>query len=106
MAVNFRMNTTKKQNRRMTVRLSGDFDGNSAWELVHMLFEQSGKFDVVELDTHGLKTIVPFGRNVFLAQAGPLNRKSKTPIVVSGPYAEDLTGAMTPRPLRTVKADK
>ena len=97
MAVNFRMNTRRKDHNRMVIRISGDFDGNSAWELVNMLFEQSGKYDVVELDTHGLKRLLPFGKNILLAQAAPL-RKSKTPYVVSGPYAEVLTGSGLFRP--------
>jgi len=85
--------------------MSGDFDGNSAWELVHKLVEQSGKFDVVELDTHGLKKMLPFGRNVFLSQASSL-KKTKTPFLVSGPYADDLTGPGMFLAKRSVTVDK
>ncbi len=106
MAVNFRMNAHKKDNRRMTIRLSGDFDGSSAWELVHMLLEHSGKVDLVELDTRGLKTLVPFGRNVFLAQTGAIKRKpGRTLFVVSGPYADELGGEDMPRTVRPAKVD-
>ncbi|MFA6012215.1 MAG: hypothetical protein WC799_19645 [Desulfobacteraceae bacterium] len=105
MAVNFKMDTHKKEKKRMIIRMSGDFDGNSAWELVHKLVEQSGKFDVVELDTHGLKKMLPFGRNVFLSQAASL-KKTKTPFLVSGPYADDLTGPGMFLAKRSVTVDK
>lgn len=107
MAVNFRMNAYRKDNRRLIVRLSGDFDGSSAWELVHMLLDQSGKVDLVELDTRGLKTLVPFGRTVFLAQTGPVKRKAgRTPFVVSGPYADELGGEELPRAVGPIKVDR
>lgn len=104
MAVNFKMSTTKKNNKRMIIRMTGDFDGTSAWELVHKLQEEACHFDVVELDTRGLKSLQPFGRQTFLVQAAPLRRTKKT-FLVSGPYADDLAGPEWTRPRRPVKAD-
>ncbi len=104
MAVNFKMSTTRKDNKRMIIRMSGDFDGTSAWELVHKLQEEAGNFDVVELDTRGIKNLVPFGRQTFLVQAAPLKKMKKT-LLVSGPYADDLVGSDPVRPGRPVKAD-
>jgi len=31
MAVNFKMNTHTQEKKKMIIRMSGDFDGNSAW---------------------------------------------------------------------------
>lgn len=102
MALNFRMDTYRENSGRIVIRLSGDFDGSSAWELVHKLREQRGKAELVKLDTRGLKTLVPFGRNVFLAHTGKKRHNADiTSFVVCGPYAEDLGGDGLPRAVCT-----
>lgn len=86
MALNFKMDTRKKKDNNIEICLSGDFDGMSAWELIHKINEYSECCDLIELNTHGLKDIIPFGRRVFEVQAKPLN-KSRSRYVVTGPGA-------------------
>jgi hypothetical protein len=51
----------EKNNGNLHVRPRGDFDGNSAWELVHTLDEAySGEGNVI-IDTKLLNEICPFG---------------------------------------------
>ncbi|MFP4531848.1 MAG: hypothetical protein ACLFNS_04095 [Desulfobacterales bacterium] len=64
MASNFRINSQKKK-ETLYMKLSGDFDGTAALELIYALKEKIGVADKIFIDTNGLKTLVPFGRMVF-----------------------------------------
>jgi hypothetical protein len=55
--------------------LDGDFDGNSAHELINALTKYGTGFDQIFIDTNDLKTIYPFGRNVFQKNLGRFNKK-------------------------------
>lgn len=90
MALNFRINTRKHNNQRIVIDLSGDFDGTSAWELIHTLNDYSGHFELIEVNTDGLKELVPFGKNIFEKHAGPL-KKSSSRYVFTGPMAMSLS---------------
>ena len=62
----------------LNVSLKGDFDGSSAWELIHLLHEQYDGEGYVFIDTKQLRTIRPFGgdtfRNCFNPGRLPKNR--------------------------------
>jgi len=47
------------------VKLFGDFDGNSAWELFNLLEKNSTSFHRIIIQTGGLNTIYPFGVDTF-----------------------------------------
>ena len=72
------------------LKLAGDFDATSAYELIHAikkLPEETGK---IFINTNGLKTIYPFGLKVFCRLMGSLNGQS-TKIVFKGNKASQLS---------------
>lgn len=55
----------KRRNGNLHIFARGDFDGNSAWELVNLLHDQyDGKGEVV-IHTHQLREMCPFGCSTF-----------------------------------------
>jgi len=64
MASNFQIFTSKNKGT-LNIKLNGDFDGSSAHELLNVLKEHGSNFHHIHIDTDDLKTIFPFGRNVF-----------------------------------------
>ncbi len=74
MASNFRIYRHRTRGS-LHLKLDGDFDGNSAHELVNALTEDGTGFDQIFIDTNDLKTIYPFGRNVFQKNLGRFNKK-------------------------------
>jgi anti-anti-sigma regulatory factor len=81
MASNFQIYSYQTRDS-LHLKLNGDFDGNSAHELINMLNEASGNFWEIFIDTNGLKTIHPFGRNVFEKKFSILNKKIKNLIFI------------------------
>jgi hypothetical protein len=57
-----------KQNGNLHIDTKGDFDGNSAWELVNLLAEQYNGTGQVVIDTHQLLEMCPFGCRMFRYQ--------------------------------------
>ena len=74
MASNFQI-YSYKTNNSLHLKLNGDFDGNSAHELINILIEDGTNFWEIFIDTNGLKTIHPFGRAVFEKNFSVLNKK-------------------------------
>lgn len=99
MALNFKMSTHRKDRDWIVIHVSGDFDGMSAWELIHKMNEYSETCGKIEINTSGLKELVPFGLKVFLSHAA-LFRKSPSRYVVTGPKAMFLSGTSPFEPLR------
>ena len=64
MASNFQIFSFKTKNS-LHLKLSGDFDGSSAYELLHTLTEHGKGFYEIFIDTNDLKSIHPFGREIF-----------------------------------------
>jgi len=64
MASNFHIFSYKTKDS-LHLKLEGDFDGNSAYELLETLKKYSSSFYQVFIDTNDLKTIYPFGKEVF-----------------------------------------
>jgi hypothetical protein len=55
--------------------LEGDFDGNSAYELLETLKKYSSSFYQVFIDTNDLKTNYPFGKQVFQKKLGTYKKQ-------------------------------
>ena len=64
MASNFQIYSFKTRDS-LHLKLTGDFDGSSAYELIHTLTEHGKDFYEIFIDTNDLKTIHPFGKDVF-----------------------------------------
>lgn len=67
MALNFRI-FIHKSSAGLKLKLMGDFDGSSAFELVNVLKDHCGKVGQVVINTGGLSSIHPFGLGVFQKQ--------------------------------------
>jgi hypothetical protein len=74
MASNFQILSYKTKDS-LHLKLNGDFDGNSAYELINALREHGDEFFQIFIDTNNLKNIHPFGRAVFQKNLSILNKK-------------------------------
>jgi len=83
MASNFQIYSCKTRDS-LHLKLNGDFDGNSAHELINILNEAGSSFWEIFIDTNGLKTIHPFGKSVFEKKFSILNKKIKNLIFIGG----------------------
>jgi len=88
MASNFKI--FKHQNSSsIHLKLSGDFDGTSAFELMNTLHSCKGHKGKVFIHTSGLRHIHPYGKEVFTKN----NSAAKTlHIIYTGEYADDMDG--------------
>jgi len=82
MALNFQIYFYKNKDS-LYIKLNGDFDGSSAHELLNALKENGPRFYHILIDTNDLKTICPFGRDVFEKNFKPF-RKQLNNIIFSG----------------------
>lgn len=57
------------------LKLDGDFDGNSAHELLNTLKKHGDGFYQIFIDTEDLKAIHPFGKEVFQKKLGALKKQ-------------------------------
>jgi len=64
MAQNFKISIHRTLDN-LYIRLMGDFDGSSAWELINAIRENLNSFKFIQIDTSKLKKVYPFGREVF-----------------------------------------
>ena len=64
MSLNFQIEF-KKSNENLHIRPLGDFDGNSAWELINFLQQQYTGKGQVFIDTFMLREMCPFGCSIF-----------------------------------------
>ena len=69
MSSNFRIYRHRTRDS-LHLKLDGDFDGNSAHELINALKEYGSDSHQIFIDTNDLKTIHPFGRDVFKKNLG------------------------------------
>jgi len=75
MASNFQIVFFKTRDS-LHLKLDGDFDGNSAYELINALRDHGAEFFQVFVDTNDLKTVHAFGREVFQKNFGALKQLS------------------------------
>jgi anti-anti-sigma regulatory factor len=73
MASNFQVFSQQTKDR-LHLKLCGDFDGNSAFELIHALLKKTGSHNIL-IDTNDLNTIHSFGKEVFQNNLGTLSRQ-------------------------------
>jgi hypothetical protein len=64
MAANFQIYSFKTKDS-LHLKLVGDFDGSSSYELIYALTKHRKGFYEIFIDTNDLNTIHPFGREVF-----------------------------------------
>ena len=85
MAKNFRVSKRQRNKSAMDIKLSGDFDASSAYELLNVLSANSGKAVTIAIDTSGLKSVSPFGLDLFRPLMSTLRRK-RLDIQVTGRF--------------------
>ena len=73
MASNFQIYSFKTRDS-LHLKLTGDFDGSSAYELINTLTEHGKGFYEIFIDTNDLKIIHPFGKDVFQKNLGSSNK--------------------------------
>ena len=64
MSLNFQIYSFKNR-ENLHLELAGDFDGSSAFELINEILEHGKSFYEIFIDTHNLKIIHPYGKEVF-----------------------------------------
>lgn len=74
MASNFQIFFHKTRDS-LHLNLAGDFDGNSAYELINALIEHGTGFYQIFINTNDLNTIHSFGKDVFQKNLGILNKQ-------------------------------
>jgi hypothetical protein len=64
MAANFRV-VVHRNSDSLHLRLEGNFDGNSAQQVLHMLAESGFGAKRIFIHTNGIREIDPFGKAIF-----------------------------------------
>jgi hypothetical protein len=81
MASNFQIYSLKTR-ESLHLRLAGDFDGSSAYELINIISEHGKSFYEIFIDTNNLKSIHPYGREVFQKRLSALKKQFHSIIFV------------------------
>ena len=89
MASNFGI-TFDKNSDILGLKLAGDFDGSSAYELINAIKKMPQDTVRISIHTNGLKKIYPFGLDIFHRIMRSLNGQS-TKIVFTGDNASQLS---------------
>jgi hypothetical protein len=74
MASNFKIFSFETSDS-LHLKLDGDFDGNSAYELLNILKKNGDGFYQIFIDTDSLKAIHPFGKEVLRKKIGALKNQ-------------------------------
>jgi hypothetical protein len=83
MASNFKIHSFKTSDS-LHLKLSGDFDGSSAHELINTLADYGKGFYEIFINTNDLKIIYPFGRQVFQKRLRDLKKQFNNITFVGG----------------------
>lgn len=102
MAARFRI-SIHRNSENLHLKLMGDFDGTSAYELLNVLKRYSTRTARIFIHTSGLRNIHPFGLNVFHNNLGALKERSLT-LVFTGEHASQLAPEKTIPPGLTISA--
>jgi hypothetical protein len=89
MASNFGMPVDKKSDT-FGLKLAGDFDATSAYELIYAIKKLPENIVKISIHTDGLKSISPFGLDVFHRNMSPLDNPSRK-IVFTGNKASHIS---------------
>ena len=73
MSANFRILRHRTKDS-LHLKLDGDFDGSAAHELINTLIEYGTDFYQIFIDTNDLKSIHPFGRDIFQKNLRKFNK--------------------------------
>jgi len=74
MASNFKIYILKTR-ESLHLRLTGDFDGSSAYELINKISDYGNSFYEIFIDVNDLNSIHPFGREVFRKRLSSLKNQ-------------------------------
>jgi len=88
MASDFRI-LVHRNSDSLHLKLTGDFDGSSAWELLNVLKKSTNGICRVFIHTNCLKSIYPFGRDTFRQNLNDMNRRSFH-ILFTGEHASEI----------------
>jgi anti-anti-sigma regulatory factor len=88
MASNFRL-LLHETGDGIHMKMCGDFDGTSAYELITAIQNQAHKPNQVFIDTEDLGNIYSFGRGVFQNNLGILKKQSNK-IIFVGKHKDSL----------------
>ncbi len=72
------------------MKLMGDFDGSSAYQVLNQLQRHCSKFSTIFVHTDSLKQVIPFGAGVFQRNLKEL-RKGSAHLIFTGHNAEQLS---------------
>ena len=89
MAANFRI-TLQQDSENLHLRLDGDFDGSSAYELLNILEERCRFASRAFIHTNGLRHIHPFGSSVFRRNLCGLKACKHLLLEFTGDHAPEL----------------
>jgi hypothetical protein len=84
MANNFKFMLNRIRDK-IHLKLYGDFDGSSAFELINILKNYRSGSTQISIDTNGLNTLHPFGMDVFRRNLSTLDIK-KNNIAITGKH--------------------
>ena len=74
MASNFKIYSFKTSDS-LHLKLSGDFDGSSAYELINTIADDGKGLYEIFINTNNLKKIHPYGIDVFQKRLGALKKQ-------------------------------
>jgi len=80
-ASNFQIYSFKTRDS-LHLKLAGDFDGSSAYELINTLTEHGKGFYEIFIDINDLKSIHPFGRDVFRKNLRSSNKLYRNLVII------------------------
>ena len=88
MAPNFKISMHRYSNN-LHVKLSGDFDGSSAWELFNILEKNAQRVARIIIHCNHLREVEPFGKAVFENRVRSL-RRNHAPLLFTGKKASQV----------------
>jgi len=87
MASNFQILPYKTRDS-LHLKLTGDFDGSSAHELINTLKDNDKGYYQIFIDTSELKTVHPFGKEVLEKKLHIVNKQLKDLIFIGDNFHE------------------
>ncbi len=88
MASNFQI-TSRRKGSALHLKLTGDFDGTSAMELIHAILEHTGSAQSILVETDGVNDFSPFGQQVFV-KTFPCSPASRQKLIFTGKHGSKL----------------
>ena len=83
MATNFRILVHRSADS-IHLKLSGDFDGSSASELLHVMKSHRRKGEKIILHTNGLGEVYPFGQAIFQTRFSQISKSGIPDLIITG----------------------